>query len=343
MIDTEKLTYPTPTRIKEELGTIETEDDYHNHYAVSQSDLKLLEKNPRLFVEHKLKYERDENPYKDLNRHMKMGTMVEQSLLEPDRFEENFIEQSEMNTPSSPNQKEFVNLILSGEHDLYSAYRESYANFSESKAESLYDDLEDYIEFATKSETKGVYDQDEKETLLKVTGDILSHEKADQLLMNDTYADQSWNQLAVMGQIEDIICKGLIDRLVMKDGKFFLIDLKVTSKPLFSFGYWFVRRGYHRQFGMYTRLLHQYIKTEWDKDATIVPILIAASKEEPYDTIVREVPYDLMRQGGDEIDILLRRLGWHIESDNWDRRKDYYDQGIPDLQYNSSDILGVQV
>lgn len=344
MIDTQKLLNPSRERIKEELVSVDTEADYHSHYAVGRTDLGYLEDSTRKFREEKLKYEEEEDPYQDLNYHIKMGTMVEQKLLEPDRFEENFIEQTEMNTPSSPNQKEFVNLILTGEFGMVEAHNRAYANSNPSKASKLYEELEDYIEFQSEAANKGVYNQEEKETLIKAVGDIMSHRKASKLLLEDSRWEQCWNQLAVMAGLEDIFCKGLIDRLTVgEDGKFRLIDLKVTSKSLGNFGYHFVRRGYHRQFAMYLRILTQYARMEWNRDITVTPILVATSKEEPYDTIVREVPYSLVKQGGDEIDMLLHRLKWHIKTDNWDRRRDYYEDGIPELYYDERDILGVQI
>lgn len=343
MIDPNRFLHPTPTRVREERKSIGNEQEYHDHFAVSQSDLKKLEKSPRLFREEKLKREEEEDPYVDMSKYIKMGTMIEQNLLEPDRFEENFIEQSEMETPSSPNQKEFVDLILTGEYGMVEAHNKAYANSNPSKAAALYEDLEEYIEFQNESTGKGVYDQEERETMLKVTGDIMSHNKASDLLIGDAIWDNTWTQLPLMGIIEDVMCKGLADRIVQDGSKFYVIDLKTTSKSLYNFGYHFNRRKYYLQFSMYCALLLYHAKKEWDKDINVTAVVVASHTKEPYDTLVRTIPEFLLHQGNDELRMLLRRLKWHADSQKWDRRRDYYEDHIPELHFNKADIPGIQL
>lgn len=337
MIDTQRLLNPSPKFIEEELLRVENERDYHAHPAISNSDLKLLEKSPRVFYKEKLIAEPEENPYQDIGYHMKMGTMVEQKLMEPKRFEENFIEQKDMNTPSSPNQKEFVELVLSEEYGIVEAHEKAYANSNPSKASALYEKLEDYIDFTRESKNKGTYDQDEKETLIRVCGDIMSHKDASRLLMQDAVWEASWTQLPLMAEINKVFCKGLLDRVVIDGDRALLIDLKVTSKPLNNFGYHFLRRRYYRQFAHYARLLTPFLRDKMDK-AEIGCVMVAAHKEEPYGTMVKKIPTGILRHGEKELDVLLRRLRWHIEADQWERPKSYYQDTISELEFNNSDI-----
>ena len=339
MIDPQLFLNPSKAFIHEIKNSIESEQDYHDSIPVSQTDLKKLARGPRYFREAKLKREEEEEPYVDMNKYLKMGTMVEQKLLEPERFEENFIEQAEMETPSSPNQKEFVKLILSGEYGMVEAHNKAYANSNPSKASKLYESLEKYINFQSESQGKGVYSQDEKETLLRVTGDIMSHNKASRLLLEDSVYENTWTQLPLFAEINNVFVKGLIDRLVqINEDHFYLIDLKTTSKPLSNFGYHFLRRKYYIQLAMYTRLFTYHMRETYDINAKVKQIVIASHTQEPYDTVVRAVPFDLISKGADAIEDLTDRLKWHINEEKWDRRKDYYDTNLHTLEYDSDNI-----
>lgn len=348
MINPITLLNPSKSLVGETLGQIETERDYHNSKAVGNSDLKLLERSPRHFVENKLKRVEEENPYEDLSKHMKMGTMVEQSILEPDRFEQNFIEQEEMETPSSPNQDKFVELILTGDYGMVEAHEASYANSNASKAADLYEKLKDYINFTRESQNKGTYDQDEKETLLRVCGDIMAHDRASDLLLNDSKWDKAFSQLPMVASIEDVLCKGLADRVIVdtSEERITLIDLKVTSKNLNDFGYWCVRRKYHWQLAHYSRLLVIKGVREWGMTSpSVVPIIITSRKEEPYGTTIRKVPSNLMLKAAGDLNILLNRFRWHAENEKWDRPKSYYthqEGEYKEIQYDEADVPNVR-
>lgn len=335
MIDPHKLLNPTPGFVQDHRDDVDNEQDYHDNPAVGNSDLKLLEKAPRLFVEQKLKDNEEEE--EEMNRHIKMGTMVEQKLLQPNKFDETFIKREEMNTPSSPNQKEFVQLILGGE-SMDVAHDQAYVNSTHEKAKKLYNKLSDYIEFQYESEEKTVFDQDEQETMLKCINDLMSHDKATKFLVSDDW-EETWTQLPMFAEMNNVFVKGLADRVVFDGNKAYLIDLKITSKSLNNFGYWFLRRKYYRQFAHYARLLVNFMQRELGETNPIVsPIMVVGKKSEPYGTIVRKIPEDVLHSGMKEMDMLMKRLKWHITEDKWQRRKGYYQDGIQSLDFDNANM-----
>jgi len=336
---------------------VDTEEEYHNYNAVGNSDLKKLEDHPKIFVDEVLKRDEEEDSYEDLNSYYKIGTMFEQRLLQLSRFNENFIQEPrDMKTPSSPNQKQFVESMLDG-ITAVEAYCEAYStrNKSEeqimSKSSDLYDSLKTYIDFKMQADGKGQYTADEAEVLNSMISSCIGHEKIHSLISSDNVDGsindyERWVQLPVFGSYDGIMIKGLVDLVVYdKPSKTLMnIDIKTTSKNPKDFPYFYHRFKYHRQQGHYRRMLKPWADKIKGLDVDkIDTYCIVVRTKPPYDARLWKIHPNLLHQGTVEVNTLLNTLKWHIEEDKWEHRKSYYDHGVSTIELDENGLIPLRV
>lgn len=327
-----------------------TEEDYHRHPAISNSDLGLLAKHPKVFMEKKAgAVEEGEPP-----QHFKMGTMIEQQLLQPSRFRENFLHvPSDVYEPRSGTKMgDFAEALIDEDTSPLEAYEEAgYKMYddestNEKKALKKAQKVEEWIEIQRelREGNKRSFDSDERATLLKVSADLSNHDRASKLLLQDQKWEKAWSQLPVFGHRKGILIKGLVDRVVYDGEHLFSIDLKTSSKSLNSFDYWYCQYRYYRQQAMYQILLRKWMeKHSEDQVPGITTIVVAVSTREPYDTRVFRVPESILDRGREEINELLDLLSWHIGEDKWERPKSYFEDGDPVLEYEESNINPLKI
>ena len=107
------------------------------------SAFKQFCKSPRHFIRYKLQPKE--------TKAMKEGTLLHLCVFEPDTYDETTIVQS-CPTPSSPNQKKFVELVLGGYSEV-EAFKESYSTKGKSDAKIVEEsakiakEVADYLEF----------------------------------------------------------------------------------------------------------------------------------------------------------------------------------------------------
>jgi len=327
------------------LGEMQTEEEYHNHPFISNSNLKTLEQSPRLFHQKKIQGESDD----EQSRFMKLGSMIDTMLLEPHQFQSRYVEEpSDLKEPYSSKEKDFCEAYQNG-HTAEEAYREVYSTNGKSdekireKAQKKLDKFEAYFQFQEEIEEGGrtPYSSDEHQKAMNVFYDIQNHRKAQAFLSPPRHQVQHKEAQMVIPFVQNgVFCRSMLDWVVVGRDRIISIDLKTTSKQLSSFDYWYRRRRYYRQQAMYRRALeYKYRGTDYE-DLPVATYVIAAHTKEPHETIVRRIDNALLRQGEQELDTLLDHLKFHIENDVWRRRPKYYQTNdVSVIQHDESEIL----
>lgn len=313
------LVHPFNTTQKWRIDAIQLEEDtetrerwYHDHVAISNSDLNRLLDHPRTFYKEKILGDKRELD----STYIRLGNMIEAQLLEPSVFDERYILIPEsVKEPTSAKQKDFCADVISGlspaeafEYN-YSTKRKSEEKIQKD-ASRKYESLKDYIELQKEVEESGKtpYSSSEQETMLRASSDALGHQRVRQLLdMNPDIQVPVF--FPMMSGPDLFFMRGLLDMVIETENVIISIDLKTTSKRLSNFGYHYINRGYHRQQAMY-RAGVQY---EYGTGKPIISKVIVVSTKEPYGTMVRTVPNYIIDHGLSELKNLLARLSLHME------------------------------
>lgn len=235
------------------------EERYRAHSSYANSDLRHLS-NPRLFQLYKQRSIQGES-----KSYLNFGSMVDEYLLSSqDRFDSKYTLQRDMETPGSPNQKQFLQLVLDHEgEDLKTAdiagyYAQCYSKPDEDKAVALYNSLKEYIDFQEILKTKHVYTEDEMETLNNILDNCRANTQINELLFEEKFGTIRFSHLQ-MTDIEflGLSWKGEMDRLVVDtiDKVIYNIDVKTSAKSLDSFAYYYMLYNYDRQQALYRELL----------------------------------------------------------------------------------------
>lgn len=339
----------TPQQIEERLDNtvdeISTEEEYHSHPFISNSNLKTLEQNPRTFYREKILGQGDD----EQTSYMKLGSMVDCLLLEPHEFDNRYVQEPEgMNRPRSKKEKQFCEAALNGQttteayRDIYSTNGKSEATISR-KAEKKEEKFESYFEFKRTVNTEGLtpYSSEEHSQAMKVFYDIQQHRKARAILNPPkNKVVERVPQMVLTYVLNGVFCRSMLDLVIVTDNEIISIDLKTTSKPLSNFEYWYSRRRYYRQQGLYRHALRREFEGTEHEGLPILTYVVASHTQEPYGTIVRRIDDALLDRGFQEIETLLEHLKFHVRENVWSYRPDYYKQDrIPKLDLNESNLL----
>lgn len=316
-----------------------TEKEYYSEKRVSSSSLKWFEKSPLLYrkmLDKEIEYEK--------KRYFEIGKKIHMKILEPNEFYKNYI-YLDYETPKSENQRKFCEDYITdraktSNEKAISAYKKNYAaeKLTEeailTKALELKKGLSKYITYLNKrSEVKDVLTYTDNKLIEEAEATVKDHMAARSLLyltdedkMNGV---EEYNERIVFFTFLDIECKSMLDRVVVdhKNKTVKLVDIKTTS-DVGNFVHSFEEFQYYRQMAFYWLALASWFRDELKlniMDYTLSTYIVAIQKGEFSDCRVFEVSQKHLGDGLTEIEKLLPEIKWHQDNNQWEHRKEYYD------------------
>ena len=300
---------------------------------------------------------------------LEKGTMIHEYILQPDEFWKDYVI-LDFEVPKVKQQKDFCeayasSLELLEDEKKLKAYRSSYNNTKVAKtalkeATELYDKYSQYIEYLKVKDTKKVISFADLNMLKKIKANIEAHKKANELLYNLPVTFECHNEFHINWEkifytkakiptligdrdgVDEVkmLCKSLLDRVCFDhvNKKIILIDLK-TTQNVYNFAHSVEEYDYYRQIAYYGLAIQWYMQEvlnlnseEYDFEAYI----IAIGKDSNNEIRVFDMKDDTMLNNRiGLISDTLKRISWHISTDQWEHTQEYYDgDGVEELYTN---------
>jgi hypothetical protein len=308
-----------------------TEKEYYSEKRVSSSSLKWFEISP-LFFRKML----DKEIEQETKRYFEIGKKIHMKILEPNEFDKNYI-YLEYNTPKSENQKKFCEDYITSraktkDEKLIYAYKNNYSSDKLSdekvleKAKETHKDLTKYITYLRKrAEVKDVLTYTDNTLINECDRLAHDHVAASSLLFNTNLLDniEEFNEQVVFFDWMEVQCKSMLDRVVIDHTNkvIKLIDLKTTIN-LGEFEHSFEEFNYYRQMAFYWGA----ILSNWKyPDYIHETYIIGFQKGDLPECRVFKISDTWLQRGLDEIENLLPKIKWHFDNNQWEHRKEYYD------------------
>lgn len=309
------------------------------HTPVSYSSLKKLRAGGILeFYRYK---ERElEQEYSDS---LTLGTLIDIYLLNQEEFKEKYVV-NDVESPSSPNQQKFCQLLAHSAYSIEDAYRESYSckNKSEKKVAeesiALHKELAPYIKFIRDTVGKEYYSKDDSYALNQIRMNISGHKVARDLFPWITMQDNS-KQFEILyhvdltGEFEGFPIKGEVDLVVIDHVhmKVYVYDLKSTKAYIQNFKYEARNYGYFLQLYLYTLLVKQNLVPE---GYTLeMPRFLIVRNQGSFNVGIRKVSKEQMMLEKTALEEDFKLLSWHYEHKKFKYPKEYYQgDGVLELE-----------
>ena len=288
------------------------------------------------------------------------GTMIHEYILQPEEFWKDYVI-LDFEVPKVKQQKDFCeayanSLELLEDEKKLKAYKSSYNNSKSwqialKEATELCDKYSQYIEYLKVKDDKKVISFTDLNMLKKIKENIEAHKKANELIYqlpvtfechNEFHInwEKTFNQPDLIlkdGKKLFIRCKSLLDRVCFDhvNKKIILIDLK-TTQNVYNFAHSVEEYDYYRQIAYYGLAIQWYMQEilnlnseEYDFEAYI----IAIGKDSNNEIRVFDMKNDTMLNDRiASISNTLKRISWHISTDQWEHTQEYYEQdGIEEL------------
>lgn len=273
---------------------------------------------------------------------LEKGTMIHMFILQPEEFWQHY-EILDFKIPSSKQQLLFAktyadnDVELDEEKRLIDAFSISYAidSLSEDKilkkAKELRLKLDSYIKYLiSEQQGKIVISWADYNMLNNIKDNLNFHKKAFELLYNVPDSYEVHNEFQINWEAHNVLCKSLLDRIMIdhKNKKVILIDLKTTS-DIYNFKHSVEEYDYYRQICFYMLAITWYF-------TNVLHIDIANYDFESYIIAIQTNGKYLVRVFNmlNEKELLdrkqliadsLQKISYHIQSNNWDYLKEYYD------------------
>ncbi len=220
---------------------------FSKNFSFSYSSLNKLLYSPKLFYEYYILRQREEK----LDAHLIEGRLIHLLFLEEDNFNNNYLVLPG-NLPAANNKKvvELIYQTYGNSNPDLSSYEQELLSIlidlnlhqklktDEQRLEKvLVDENKDYFKFLCEKENKSVIDQETYDRCKDVASQMKSNleikrtlfldedvEKLNELHLNvDKFLQYSWG------------LHGYLDNLTIKDGIYYINDIKTTSKSLLEF------------------------------------------------------------------------------------------------------------
>ena len=279
---------------------------------------------------------------------LEKGTMIHEYILQPDEFWKDYII-LDFEVPKVKQQKDFCeayasSLELLEDEKKIKAYKSSYNNSKSSEivlkeATELCEKYSQYIEYCKVKDNKKVISFADLNMLKKIKENIENHKKANELLYHLPVTFEEHNEFHINWEVEkfNIQCKSLLDRVCFDhvNKRIILIDLK-TTQNVYNFAHSVEEYDYYRQIAYYGLAIQWYMQEvlnlnseEYDFEAYI----IAIGKDANNEIRVFNMKNDkLLNDRIASISNTLKRISWHISTDQWEHTQEYYDSdGIEEL------------
>jgi hypothetical protein len=288
------------------------------------------------------------------------GTMIHEYILQPEEFWKDYVI-LDFEVPKVKQQKDFCeayasSLELLEDEKKIKAYKSSYNNTKSSEivlkeATELCDKYSQYIEYLKVKDNKKVISFADLNMLKKIEANIKAHKKANELLYelpvtfechNEFHInwEKTFNQPDLIlkdGKKLFIRCKSLLDRVCFDhvNKKIILIDLK-TTQNVYNFAHSVEEYDYYRQIAYYGLAIQWYMQEILNlnsDDYEFEAYIIAIGKDSNNEIRVFNMKEDTMLNNRiGLISDTLKRISWHISTDQWEHTQEYYEaDGIEEL------------
>ena len=276
------------------------------------------------------------------------GTMIHEYILQPEEFWKDYII-LDFEVPKVKQQKDFCeayasSLELLEDEKKIKAYKSSYNNSKSwqialKEATELCDKYSQYIEYLKIKDDKKVISFADLNMLKKIEANIKAHKKANELIYNLPVTFECHNEFHINWEVEkfNIQCKSLLDRVCFDhvNKRIILIDLK-TTQNVYNFAHSVEEYDYYRQIAYYGLAIQWYMQEilnlnseEYDFEAYIIAIGKDTNNEIRVFDMKKD---DIINDKIGLISDTLKRISWHISTDQWEYTKEYYEQdGIEEL------------
>lgn len=288
------------------------------------------------------------------NSVLERGTMIHEYLLQPDKFQKDYVLWDKARPFSVQQEKfcqELANTVeIEPDRAIISAYKEAYSTAGKSEDKMLSEGLKiastlkDYIDFLKSRDERLTITLSEYRMLEKIKQNVKSHKLAwnllwplegsigPKILTDDGPIDavKAYHEFHINWEWNNgVQCKSLLDSLTLDfvNQKATIMDLKTTAK-LWHFEDSIDMYDYCRQLCYYKRAVRWYLQNEcnqnpdeWSFEYYIVGIDTTGSNE----IRVFKVEEYMVQSRFATIVNALDAIHWHQTNNKWDHSREYYE------------------
>lgn len=284
---------------------------------------------------------------------LEKGSMIHEYILQPDEFWKDYII-LDFAIPKVKQQKDLceyyytfkqVDPLASKDSLLLKAYDTAYNNKKSNEikikeAKEIIDLYSNYIEYFANKDSKKIISFADLQMLKKIKANLEEHKKANELLWHLPQTFECHNEFHINWEVpkyNNIKCKSLLDRVCFDhvNKKIILIDLK-TTQNVYDFKHSVEEYDYFRQIAYYGLAIQWYMQEVLNlntEDYDFEAYIIAIGKDK--NNQIRVFNMNVKQILSEKVDLIsetLKKIAYHITSDNWKHSKEYYDStGIEDL------------
>ena len=281
---------------------------------------------------------------------LEIGTMIHEYILQPEEFWKDYCI-LDFTIPKVKQQKDLldeyhrlmeIDPFKSQDEIKLAAYRKAYNNKKKNdkcikETEDLIMVYQDYLEYLSNKNNKKVISFADLNTLKKIKKNIQEHKKANELLFNLSDKWECHNEFHINWECQNVQCKSLLDRVCFnfEEKKVILIDLKTTPN-VYDFKHSIDEFDYFRQLAYYIMAIFWYlenIKEINPDDFDLEVYIIAIGKDRDNQIRVFNMLNETeLTVRGKLLTNTLKTINYHITSNNWNYKKEYYEgNGIEEL------------
>jgi len=311
--------------------------------TVSHSGLVALSRSPRAYRGYK---EREERSSAGMN----LGSAIHCEVLEPEEFQNRY-RVSKYEIPTGKNAvfvstlyNTWVRSSLSSISEEYheewvaNAFEKSELKGTPEKAwESFRGDsvvgkkLQQYWEYLEESEGLFQLAPSDVETITACRSSIEHHKKAAELLYGYGLSN-TYNELDIVWKHPDFKFKmrSIIDKLIVDEftKTILVVDLKTSAKDIHSFLQPYTSYKYYRQLPLYKDAALWYAENvlkldmkDWKIECYIVGVQTTGYNE---CAVYMPSIIDSIKGSAENL-LMLKRMEWHFENNEWDYPREYYE------------------
>lgn len=286
---------------------------------------------------------------------LEKGSMIHEYILQPDEFWKDYII-LDFAIPKVKQQKDLceyyytfkqVDPLASEDDLLLKAYDTAYNNKKSNEikikeAKEIIDLYSNYIEYFANKDSKKIISFADLQILKKIKTNLEEHKKANELLWHLPQTFECHNEFHINWEIpkyNNIKCKSLLDRVCFDhvNKKIILIDLK-TTQNVYNFKHSVEEYDYFRQIAYYGLAIQWYMQEILNlntEDYDFEAYIIAIGKDK--NNQIRVFNMNVKQILSEKVDLIsetLKKISYHITSDNWKHSKEYYDtNGVEEIFY----------
>jgi hypothetical protein len=314
---------------------------------VSHSSLSALKVSPQFFIKYKNK-ELDQS-----SRSLDVGSAIHCYILEEEKFYDRYII---CNTPVIGGMMgTFIETVVENE-GLVTQKDELYKICYEKSGFKIplttvitkleLEGNKSYLNFLREAAGKIVLSYEEMGILANCAETVKMHSVASNVL-NTSELSGAEPEKEILWTHKDFKVKSIIDNLILnKERKLVtIVDLKTTSKSVYSFSRAYSSYGYYRQIAIYKLAVLEYLISlgEDPKEYDIKSYIVAVQTTGLFECVVYEPDNLDLSIAVDEFESLLSRLKWHQDHDRWDYPMEYYNNnGIIKIKLSDENISRIR-